>query len=72
MSDPTTITARVESALRSEHAKLCTYMLDEAEDPKHGKPYLRTIAARLDQIEAQLADPGPLVERVMAKLKEAA
>lgn len=66
-----TITARVELALRAEYAKLCGYMLDEAEDPKHAKPFLRTIAARLDVIEAHLTNPGPLVERVIAALEAA-
>ena len=66
-----TITARVESALRAEHTKLCGYMLDEALDPKHAKPFLRTIAARLDEIEAQLANVGPVVTKVIAALEAA-
>lgn len=73
MTDETTKwRARVQTALIERRRTLCEYLLLRVENPDAYSPeWAVTLERRLDEIDAQLADSGPLVKRVMEAVEKA-
>lgn len=67
--------ARITLALEARRKTLCEYLLTWATTPEsdrsHGPEWVAACVKSLDEIEAQLTDSGPLVERVMEAVEKA-